>query len=93
VLEALVSAVQIEGATVMETAKSGPYAMKDDPPIWNEFASVLEGAGFDGKLDRLERFAFYEASGKPDVALCIATAEQRIYANLLLTIGVIKPSS
>jgi len=34
--------------------------------------------------------AFYEAAHHGDVALVIQTGEQRIYANLLLTIGVVK---
>ena len=37
-------------------------------------------------------YEFYVAGGSPDVCLCIATGEQRIYANLLLTIGVVRQS-
>ena len=91
VLRTLVTAVPIESATVMQTLKSGPYAMKEDPPIWKEFLSMLEGAGYAGGLDQLERFRFYESSAEDNVALTIATAEERIYANLLLTIGVVMP--
>ncbi len=91
VLEALVSAVPIEAAAVMATLKTGPYAMTDDPPIWADFQQILAGAGYEGQLEQIERFAFYEAAGTEDVALTIATAEQRIYANLLLTIGVVMP--
>jgi L-fucose mutarotase len=36
----------------------------------------------------LGRFEFYEACRTNDVAIVIATGEQRVYANLLLTIGV-----
>jgi L-fucose mutarotase len=75
----------------MRTLKSGPYAMKEDPPIWQEFQSILKGTGYKGGLDQLERFKFYEASGQDNVALTIATAEERIYANLLLTVGVVLP--
>ena len=57
------------------------------PPIWDEFARILPGQD----LEPLERFAFYDAAGKRDVALVIATGEQRIYANILLTIGVVAP--
>lgn len=91
VLSALLSAVPIEAAAVMQTLKSGPYAMTEDPPIWGEFRQLLGAAGYEGELTEIERFAFYEAAGTPDVALTIATAEQRIYANLLLTIGVVLP--
>jgi hypothetical protein len=33
----------------------------------------------------------YDAACEPDVALVIATGEQRVYANILLTIGVVPP--
>jgi L-fucose mutarotase len=91
VLRALVSAIPIEDAAVMQYATTGPYALHQDPDIWADFRSVLQSAGYQGTLQEIERFAFYEAAGTPDVALTIATAEQRIYANLLLTIGVVMP--
>ena len=93
VLEALVSAIPIEAAEVMETLKEGPYAMKEDPAIWADFTQVLHDAGADVELGRIERHKFYDVAGTPDVCLTIATGEERIYANLLLTIGVIKPKS
>ncbi|MGI6377286.1 MAG: RbsD/FucU domain-containing protein [Anaerolineae bacterium] len=40
-------------------------------------------------LGKMGRFDFYEAARGQDVALVIATGEQRIYANILLTIGVV----
>jgi L-fucose mutarotase len=91
-LEALVAAAPIEAATVMATLKEGSYAVAEAPPIWDEFRRILAGAGFEGEPAALERSAFYEAAGQPDVALVVATAEQRIYANLLLTIGVVMPT-
>jgi L-fucose mutarotase len=38
---------------------------------------------------RLDRFAFYAAARSEDVALVIATGERRVYANVLLTLGVV----
>ena len=90
-LEAVVSAVPIEAATVMQYHTSGPYALTQDPPIWADFRQVLDGVGFKDPLERLERFAFYDAAEGADVVLTIATGEQRLYANILLTIGVIMP--
>jgi L-fucose mutarotase len=90
VLRTLVTAIPIEAAEIMDTLKSGPYAMKDDPPIWNEFREILRGADISLELQKIERFAFYDAASTPEVALTIATGEQRIYANLLLTIGVVR---
>jgi L-fucose mutarotase len=86
VLKALAGAVPIEEACVMDYARSGPFALKSDPPIWDEFRRVLPGM----TLSKLNRFKFYDAAGTSDVCLTIATGEQRIYANLLLTIGVVR---
>lgn len=89
VLKGLVQTVPIELAEVMEPMKTGPYALKDDPPIFAEFRTILQGSFAGMELQKIERFAFYEAAATKDVALVIATGEQRIYANILLTIGVV----
>jgi L-fucose mutarotase len=81
VLSVLVDAVPIEAAHVM-VPDTG-----DEPPIFHEFRELMPGM----QLYILRRFEFYEAASAPDVTLVIATGEQRIYANLLLTIGVIPP--
>jgi len=77
-------AIVIEAAQVMAPA-SGP-----EPAIFGAFRALLpEGV----TLQALGRFEFYEAARSPNVALVIATGEQRIYANILLTIGVIPPDA
>lgn len=92
VLTAVVTAVAIEAAAVMQPPASGPFALDGDPPIWGEFREILRNATkSELELDRIERFAFYETAADKDVALTIATGEQRIFANLLLTIGVVFP--
>jgi L-fucose mutarotase len=93
ILEALGRAghTSLEAAAVMRPERSGPYGLEEDPEIWHEFEAVLSGAGADVILEPLDRFAFSETACSDDVALVIATGEQRIYANLLLTIGVVMP--
>ena len=81
VLRALVDAIPIEAAHVMSPDDG------IDPAIFAEFQTLLGGI----ELERLGRFPFYDAARGPDVALAIATGEQRLYANLLLTIGVVSP--
>jgi L-fucose mutarotase len=81
VLRALVDAIPIEAAHVM-TPDDG-----QDQPIFAEFRKLLPGVDLQG----LGRFPFYDAARGPDLALGIATGEQRVYANLLLTIGVVPP--
>lgn len=78
VLEALLSAIVVEEATVMTPAAG------IDVPAQDGFRRALDGVPFTS----LERRAFYAAARTPDVALTIATGDRRIYANLLLTIGV-----
>ena len=82
VLEVLADAIVVEAAHVM-TPDTGP-----EPPIFDAFRRVLGDAI---ALQKVERFAFYEAARGPDVALVVATGEQRIYANILLTVGVVPP--
>jgi len=89
VLEALLGVIPVEEAAVMQYATSGPYALKEEPQIWEHFRGALAGSGYEEPFKTIERFAFYDAASTPDVALTIATGEQRIYANLLLTIGVV----
>lgn len=81
VLRAIAPAIPVEAAHVMATADGS------EPALWADFRALLPNT----PLQPLERFAFYEAASQPDVALVIATAEQRVYANLLLTIGVVPP--
>ncbi len=82
VLKVLVDAIPIEAAQVMMPA-DGP-----EPPIFSEFRQLLGDAI---ALQPLGRFEFYDAAQDSDLALVIATGEQRIYANILLTIGVVPP--
>lgn len=79
VLEVLLSAIPVEEAAVM-VPDSGP-----EPAIFKEFRQLLPQL----ELSELGRFEFYEEAGSPSTCLTIVTGEQRIYANLLLTIGVV----
>lgn len=81
VLAAIAPAIPVEAAHVM---------VPDDgstPPIFDEFHKLLPDVPFESH----GRFEFYDLARDPDVSLVLATAEQRIYANILLTIGVIPP--
>lgn len=82
VLRVLVGAIPIEAAEVM-----GPDT-GEEPSIFADFRQILPR---DMPLKRLGRFEFYDAARDSDTALVIATAEQRIYANILLTVGVVPP--
>ena len=82
VLRVLVGAIPIEAAQVM-VPETG-----EEPSIFGDFRKLLPK---DIKLQKMGRFEFYDAARDPDTALVIATGEQRIYANILLTVGVVPP--
>jgi L-fucose mutarotase len=80
-LQAVLDVVPIEGAAVMSPGS-------DEPPIFSEFRSMLPGFSFTEHT----RAEFYEAARGPELALAIATGEQRLFGNILLTVGVVQPS-
>ena len=88
VLAALLSAVPIERANTMMYETTGPYALDEDPPVWNEYRSAIGAAGLSLALEPIEKWQFYEAVATRDHVLTIQTADQQRFANLLLTIGV-----
>ncbi|WP_199620822.1 RbsD/FucU family protein [Paenibacillus alkalitolerans] len=79
VLSVLEKTIPVEKAETM-IPDSG-----EEPAIFSEFRSILNGL----QPDYLGRFEFYEACKKENVKVAIATGEQRIYANILLTVGVV----
>jgi L-fucose mutarotase len=81
VLEGLLTVIPVEAAHVM---------VRDDgqeAPILDEFRKLLPLI----ELQKHGRFAFYDKAHEPDVSLVVATGEQRIYANILLIVGVVPP--
>lgn len=78
VLDALQSVINIEKAEVMDSADGS------EPAIFGEFRTMLDGM----ELTKLGRYEFYDAASQPVVRLAISTGEQRVFANLLITVGV-----
>ena len=78
VLAAIQSVVEIEKAEVMEPADGTV------PEVFGEFQKMLGGM----ELSKLDRYEFYDACCQRSVRLAVSTGEKRIFANLLLTIGV-----
>ncbi len=91
VLAALLSAVPVERVNTMAPEKEGPYAMAGDPPVWSDYRETIKAAGVEVALEPIGRWDFYKEVDTPSVALVIQTADQNLYANILLTIGVRKP--
>ena len=67
-----------------------PYRLPHDPPVWNEYRSILSSAGMAIELQPISRWEFYDAVDSRDHVLTIQTGDQSLWANLLLTVGVRK---
>ena len=83
VLEAVAVTVPLEAAAVMRPHDA------DAPAVLDEYRALLPP---DLPVEVVERMAFYELTRRPEVTLAVATGDQRLYANLLLTIGYIDPA-
>jgi L-fucose mutarotase len=58
-------------------------------PVFDDFAKAVRKHGGKVKIGSLERFAFYERAKKSYAV--VATSEPRLYGNLILKKGVIRP--
>ncbi len=68
---------------LMETTQGDPT-----PTIWGEYFKVANANDDNVRVEKLERFAFYERA--KNAFAVIATGEGAIYANIILKKGVIK---
>lgn len=78
VLKSIHSLIGIEKAVVMLPEDGST------PPIFEEFRKEL---GLE--LEGVGRYEFYDAASAPDVFLAVSTGEKRIFANILITVGVV----
>jgi len=79
VLQTLLGVVPVEAVRVMAT-ESG-----EEPDIYERFRELLPSI----PLQPLARADFYATARSPELAVAVATGEQRLYANILLTLGVV----
>lgn len=87
-LEAVLSAIPVEAVNTMMYERAGPYALQDDPAVWEQYRAVMRKAGLKLALEPIEKWDFYKAVETPDHVLTIQTADQQRFANILLTVGV-----
>ncbi|HOB06385.1 MAG TPA: RbsD/FucU family protein [Propionibacteriaceae bacterium] len=84
VLEVLKRTIPIEAAAVMVPA---PDAEQVEIPAHDDFKAILPEVPFRGVM----RWDFYDLAKSDDLCCVVATGDQRLYANLLLTVGVRQP--
>jgi L-fucose mutarotase len=80
VLEPVLATIPVEAAAVMRPDDGST------PPVFARYRELL-GDGLP--LQPLGRHEFYATCREPDLAVCVATGDNRLYANILLTIGFI----
>jgi len=81
VLQVIKDAIPIESYMIMLPPDEAPQAIHD------EFLSIL---GENTPVTKVKRFDFYKEARSADTCLVIATGEIRRFANILITIGVVK---
>ncbi len=85
VLSTVVEAAPFERATVMAPDDGSPS------PVLERYRQAL---GFDVPVDVVDREQFRAACRSADLAATVATADERHYANILLTVGALaKPGA
>ena len=87
VLSALVNVVPIDAMNTMGIPAEDPYAKFGEPPAWAEFRSIAAAANIAAHITPILKWEFYKAVQSDDHVLTIQTADQALWANLLLTVG------
>ena len=88
VFKVLLASVPIEAVNTMGMPDDDPYKLDEDPPVWNEYRSIISDSGEAIELKPIDRWQFYDAVASPKHVLTIQTGDQALWANLLLTVGV-----
>lgn len=91
VLTAILSAIPIDVANTMGIPDDDPYAKHGPPPVWDEYRKILDASGQNLPLEPISKWDFYDAVASRDHILTIQTADQALWANLLLSVGVRVP--
>ena len=86
-LEAVLSAIPVDRIQTMGIPPDDAYAQQGEPPVWNTYRQVIAKSGLALSLEPILKWDFYKAVESPDHILTIQTADQSLWANVLLTIG------
>jgi L-fucose mutarotase len=90
VVQAIVSVLPLDDFVPAAAFRMAVVDKPDEvPPITHDFTRALRSAGYHSPIEPIERHAFY-ARAKAAYAV-VATGETRLYGNLILKKGVIRP--
>lgn len=86
-MHAVLSAVPVDEINTMGIPPDDPYAAAGEPPAWMEYRELARRAGVKAAVTPISKWDFYRAVESPDHVLTIQTADQALWANVLLTLG------
>ena len=92
VLRALLSAVPVDALNTMGIPPDDPYAKFGEPRAWAEYRALAKEAGVPS-IEPIAKWEFYKAVESADHVLTIQTADQALWANVLVTIGCRTPET
>ena len=87
VLRAVLSAIPIDAVNTMGIPADDPYAKFGESPAWKEFRQIVAEAGLKLETQPILKWDFYKAVESADHVLTIQTADQALWANVLLSVG------
>ena len=87
VLQAILSVTPIDFINTMGIPPDDPYAKFGEPPAWAEYGRIAAAAGLAVAIQPIAKWDFYKAVESPDHVLTVQTADQALWANVLLTLG------
>ena len=88
VLRALMSVLPFDAINTMGIPPDDPYAKYGEPPVWAELRGIVAETRATVSIEPISKWDFYKAVESPDHVLTIQTADQALWANVLLTVGV-----
>ena len=93
VFHAILSELPIDVINTMGVDQTDEYASQEDPPVWTEYRKILKDHGSSRELEPILKWDFYDAVASADHVLTVQTADQALWANLLLSVGVRTPDA
>ena len=85
ILDVIKRTIPIEEIGLMVPAADAVGIERPDSiPAHDEYRAALPGIA----VQEIARFDFYEVAKGSDVSVVVVSADQRLYANILLTVGV-----
>lgn len=87
VLKAILATAPIDHVMTMGIPADDPYAQSGEPPVWSEFRQIVSETVPGLKLEPILKWDFYKEVESPDHILTIQTADQALWANVLLSMG------